>query len=377
MPAPQSLTDLMLYFAPMSQIPQLIYLGRVRIHRSRANLIQTLHTVEAFEQLGVRTTLYLPPWRRNFDATQWIHAMGIDRPLDVRPSQLLHPRWHFWPFVLRHRRRLREADQVYTRVPEISLALASADIPHHLEVHETDPIITRRQMDRLVQYHQQGLLRCIVTTTRVDADVLIHAGAHPDRTLVGPNGVDVEAFSDVSPFDPHALDRPRIVYIGKVTRNRGLPIFHALARTGRYDITLVGDQEDHAPAAVHLVPFVPHREVPQWYGRADLALMPYQPDLYHAKSICPIKLFEAMAAGRPIIVSNLKPIAEFVEHEKTALLVEPTDAQAWIDAVERLRTDRDLAVTLARNAKVQSAQHSWLNRAKRIAEKIGLLPLNT
>lgn len=351
----------------------MLYLGRTRMHRSRANLIQTLHTVEAFENLGFRVPLYLPPWPRRFDAAQWIHALGIERQLDVRPSRLLHPRWHFWPFVRWHRRALRQSRHIYTRVPEITLALAAQGIGSHLEIHDTRPVLSRRQLPVLVNLHRQGRVSWLVTTTQADADVFLQAGASPDRVLVAPNGVNVEAFARVPDFDPQRLDRPRLVYIGKVTRERGLPIFEVLARTGRYDITLVGDQEDSAPPTAQRVPFVPHREVPQWYGRADLAVMPYQPDLYHANSICPIKIFEAMAAGRPILVSRLKPICELVEHEHTALLIDPLDSDAWIQAIERLRADRDLAVRLGKNARQCALQHSWLNRARKIALAIGLL----
>jgi glycosyltransferase involved in cell wall biosynthesis len=119
-------------------------------------------------------------------------------------------------------------------------------------------------------------------------------------------------------------------------------------------------------------PFVPHRQVPQWYGRTDLVLLPYQSKPAHVASICPIKLFEAMAAGRPILVSDMPTIREWIEHETNGLLVDPDDPQAWRAAIERLRGDRELAATLARNARAAAPRYTWLQRARGIADAVGL-----
>ena len=52
-------------------------------------------------------------------------------------------------------------------------------------------------------------------------------------------------------------------------------------------------------------PPVPHTEGADWHAGAEIALMPYQPALQHAASFSPIKSFEAMAAGRRVIASDL------------------------------------------------------------------------
>ena len=360
------------------RLPPILYLGRSRLHRSRANLIQTLHMVHAFHSLGYATRLYLPPWPAGFDSLARLREVGVPDHLDLHRSALLHPRFRFHPFIAAHRRELGSSidrgGMIFTRVPEASAALSRWGIPHHLEVHEVRLIEAAELMDRIVASHSRGSLRRLFPTTAADAARLVDAGADPARVHPMPNGVDLDTYCNLPAFDPARLDRPRIVYVGRVTIDRGLGIFQHIADTIECTITAVGDQDDVLTGSkVETVPFVPHREVPAWYGRCDLAVMPYQSGLAHAASISPIKLFEAMAAARPILASRLPTIEEVIEHERTGLLVDPEDPDAWVAAVRRLQDDRDLAATLAQNARAEAEKYSWTARARRIVTAAGIV----
>ena len=63
-----------------------------------------------------------------------------------------------------------------------------------------------------------------------------------------------------------------------------------------------------------------------------------------------IAVAEAMFARKPIIVSNAGALPELIEHEKTGLIVDPFDANAWAEAILRLEEDKELATTLSENA---------------------------
>ncbi len=351
----------------------ILYLGRSRLHRSRANLIQTLHMVHAFHTLGHPTRLYLPAWPREYDALAKLREVGVPTSLDMVPAPLLHPRFRFHPFIFAHRRELLDAAMVHTRAPELSAALSRWDIPHHLEVHDTAKLVADGLMGRLIASHLGGPLGWLFPITRADASRLIEAGADPRRVHIAPSGVDADAYRGVPPFEPAMLDRPRIVYLGRVTLDRGLAVLRHVAEHIDCSVTAVGDLEaERVEKHIQTVPFVPHREVPSWYARCDLALMPYQPGLGHAASISPIKLFEAMAAGRPILASRLPTIQEVIEHERTGLLVDPLDPDAWVAAVRRLRHDRDLAVRLATHARAEVGKYTWAARGRGMLEAVGL-----
>ncbi len=350
----------------------MIYLGRSRLHRSRANLIQTMHTVAAFEAEGCATRLYLPPWPRSIDLAGRLRAMGIDRPLDVRASPLLHPRWRFAPFVRRHRRMLRQAPVVYTRVPDISAALTRTGIVHHLEVHQVDDIVNTRRGRVILDGHRAGIVGLLIAISRNAASILTDRGADAERMHVAPSGVDLDAYADVPPLDTTRLANPHIVHIGRLAADRGLAVYRRLADEPGVTMTIVGggavdglnaEQQD----------LVPLHEVPGWYGRSDIVLLPYQPTIATAATMSPIKMFEAMASGRPIIASDLSTLREVLEHERNALLVEADDLDGWAAALRRLREDPQLAARLAGEAKRDAAKHTWRQRARGILDAAGQL----
>ena len=116
-----------------------------------------------------------------------------------------------------------------------------------------------------------------------------------------------------------------------------------------------------------------HRDVAKYYEKSDLTLLPYQPEIPTASSMSPIKLFEAMASGRPIIASDLPVIREILTDRQTALLINPKEPRQWVEAIRLLQKDRNLALELAKNAKQVSAQYSWKARAANIARSLNII----
>jgi len=355
----------------------MIYLGRSRLHRMRANLIQTVHTVSAIHRLGQPISLVLPRGALREDPAQAIRDIGGDPGIDLQRSWLLRPGLRYRPYLIRHRRTLRAAAAVYTRVPDISFCLCAMKIPHHLEIHDTERLSESGRLGFIVEQHQQKIIRTLVPISDAAREALIEAGADTGRIHVAPSGVDVAAYAEVPAFDPAKLDHPRAVYLGRLSQSRGLDVFAAVARAGAASVELVG-QSAYDTDALKKLPgvkvhgMVPPREVPAWYGRCDIALLPYQPGLAHAASISPIKLFEAMAAGRPILISDLPALRGIVTHEHDALRVPHDDPDAWVAAIKRLQDDRALAKRLADNAKARAGQFDWSMRAKGVLQAIGL-----
>ena len=354
--------------------PELIYLGRSRLHRNRANLIQTLHTVAALTDIGVKTRLYLPPWHSPVSPRKRLLEMGIESHADIRASQLLHRRWPASAFARFHRRMLRRAEAVYVRSPELSLGLASQGIPHHFEVHTLQPLIQKGQLKQLIEHHRKGVIGQLIPISQSAASALIEAGADEQRIHVSPSGVELNAFEGLPELDPERLSHPRIVYLGRISRDRGLDILTHLAASSLGEVVLVGDCDDPVPDQPGLSRrgAVPHREVAQLYAESELVALPYQADLSHADGISPMKLFEAMAAGRPIIASDIPPLREILQPGRNALLADPKDPVSWERAVRELSHNPDLAMRLADQARQDASAYGWPKRAAGIVNAIGL-----
>jgi glycosyltransferase involved in cell wall biosynthesis len=141
------------------------------------------------------------------------------------------------------------------------------------------------------------------------------------------------------------------------------------ARCPNARLLLVGDGED-APAvravlerhsvlnAVHFTGLVARGDAPRYMAAADVLVSPHAN--VHRFIGSPIKLFEYMAAGKPIVATRVGQIEHVLVHEQTALLVAPEDPAAMADALERLHDERALRERLGRAAQIEAlTRHSW------------------
>ncbi len=129
------------------------------------------------------------------------------------------------------------------------------------------------------------------------------------------------------------------------------------ARDRHVELHVIGDGEDRemladlarasgVGARVHFEGAMPHDDVIDRYRSADVVVAPSVPSSDGRREGIPTVLMEAMAAGVPVIASDLSGIPELVVHEQTGLLVEPGDSSGIADAVERLMAEPGLAARL-------------------------------
>jgi glycosyltransferase involved in cell wall biosynthesis len=79
-----------------------------------------------------------------------------------------------------------------------------------------------------------------------------------------------------------------------------------------------------------------------------------------------MKLFEYMAAGKPIVASGIGAIRDVLQHEQNALLVREGSVDDIVDSIRRLLGDPHLAVKLGRAARENAKTYSWEARCSRI-----------
>lgn len=121
-------------------------------------------------------------------------------------------------------------------------------------------------------------------------------------------------------------------------------------------------------ANIFFVGFRPHYEIPLWQKAADVLVIPNTAKQDISKYFTsPMKLFEYMASGRPIVASRIPSIEEIVT-EREVCFFEPDNAGDLVLKIKEVSL-KDM------NDKVLSAlekvkEHSWQNRAKRIIEFI-------
>jgi glycosyltransferase involved in cell wall biosynthesis len=111
---------------------------------------------------------------------------------------------------------------------------------------------------------------------------------------------------------------------------------------------------------------VPPPDVPARLREADVLILPNRQSAISTDFTSPLKLFEYMASGRPIVASDLPSFREILRDGENALLVEAGNPQALVAAVTRIKTDPDLGTRLARQAREDVRAFTWARRAERL-----------
>lgn len=107
-------------------------------------------------------------------------------------------------------------------------------------------------------------------------------------------------------------------------------------------------------------------EVAARLAAATVLVLPNVPSAISERYTSPLKLFEYLTMGRPIVASDLPAMREVLTHEETALLVTAGDPQALALAVRRLADAPALAARLATGARALAAAYTWDRRADRL-----------
>lgn len=116
--------------------------------------------------------------------------------------------------------------------------------------------------------------------------------------------------------------------------------------------------EDHKPVT----------EVPSWIAVCDVVTIPFPWNEHMAHFASPMKLFEYMAMGKPIVASALPALQEILQNGRNALLVPPDDALAFADAFRTLMNDTKFAERIGRQALNDIQAYSWAKRARTITK---------
>lgn len=234
-------------------------------------------------------------------------------------------------------------------------------------------------------------LRLVVANSQGTARGMVDLGV-PEKKVIGlPNGVDIDDY-DVDPGKQAARakiglpeDEDLLVYTGSLIEPKGV---YALAKASEYidgTVVLVGGEEheqrrmhdfldDNGLDDVIMVGHVDPRDVSWYQFAADVLALPPLAGNYEkrhqAEYTSPLKLFEYMAARRPIVASDIPALREVISDEETALLVEPDQPEAIARATKRLVEDRSLSNHLSSNAYEVVQKYTWENRARQVTERL-------
>ena len=171
-----------------------------------------------------------------------------------------------------------------------------------------------------------------------------------------------------------------VLYHGGLSRERGIEqLIAAMAQLPRCVLVLMGygALESRLPAMiaeygladrVRLLPPVPPGELLDWVAAADIAAMPIQASTLNHQLTTPNKLFEAMAAGVPVVASDLPGMSGIIEETGCGLTCDPADPSSIAKAISRIVDDRTSAERMsAAGLAAATGAYSWTGQVEKLA----------
>jgi alpha-maltose-1-phosphate synthase len=334
-----------------------------------------------------------------------VHCQGADRP-----GAVAHQPWKL----------LEGANATLATIstdPTMAAATESADIVHshtwytnlagHLTaiLHAIPHVMTVHSLEPLRPWKAEQLgggyalsswcervaiesaAAVIAVSNGMRADVLAtYPGVDPDRLHVIRNGIDTSQYSPDEGTDvlaKYGIDpgRPTVVYVGRITRQKGLPILLRAAdlldpgvqlvlcagqpdtaELGAEVTTMVEHLRETRSGVIWLYGMLPKSEIIQILSHATVFACP---SLYEPLGIVNL---EAMACGAAVVASHVGGIPEVVADAQTGLLVPPGDPELLAAAISSLVSDPPRATAMGQLGRQRVvAEFSWASVAAQTA----------
>ncbi len=209
----------------------------------------------------------------------------------------------------------------------------------------------------------------VIAPTSYLKNYALRCGVKNERIFVIPNGVNLKMFNKEAKSNLKAkfgFEKKEVcLYFGRFDEWAGTSTLRevgVILEQKRPDTKFLlvgeGNRDSKFPDNTVLISQVPHDQVPEVVSVADVVLVPFpENEVSHAAS--PLKLFEAMAVGKPIVASRVSGIREVVKDGYDALLVDPSKPEEWVKALEVVLDSKELQAKLSANAQERVKKYDW------------------
>lgn len=210
---------------------------------------------------------------------------------------------------------------------------------------------------------------------------LVEYGVEGDKIIVAPNGVHPDQFypeiGDNGLKKQLGIEDKFVVgYTGTFGHWHGVEVLaeavkHIVKRIPNAVVLFVGDgnlrpkieeitKRDNVNDKILITGFVPFKTIPNYLAACDVLLSPCVNNADNDFFNSPVKLFEYMAMGKPIVASNVGQQGVVINDGINGLLHEENQPEELAEKVYQIYQDNDLAVRLGKEARKRAVEkHDW------------------
>ncbi len=259
--------------------------------------------------------------------------------------------------------------------------------PFIFESHSPPANIFQRMIERILL--KSTNLKALIVISEKLADIYRHNYPHLQAPIIVAHDAANDPGEKVVAID-EKMQKPfkDIGYVGHLYKGRGIELILGIAGlcpdlkfhiVGGQQALIDEFQKSGCPDNVIFYGHQPPSELPEFYKKFDAVLAPYQKKVaVHGNAgdtsafMSPLKIFEYMSWGLPVLCSDLPVLREVLVDKSNALLLPPDSVDSWAEALKTLQKDLELRRSLANRARQDFLDHySWLSRAKRILKEAG------
>jgi glycosyltransferase involved in cell wall biosynthesis len=347
---------------------------------------------QAFAQLGHELRLLIPCETPDITPEELWQHYGLKTNFQTEWMRAT-PRWRKYVFTINAllQTKIWGADILFTRNPLIAALASLLGIPTIFEIHDFP---TGRSFPLLIRFFLKGKgARAFVSITKKLSNTLEEHFKTPQRLIcIAPDGVDLNRFQSLpSPKAARTqLNLPEgftVGYTGHFYVGRGIALIVSIAKEmPDVNFLLVGGEPTDVRKVqtqinelglknINLAGFVSNTKLPLYQAASNILLMPYKNKVAGSgggdisRYLSPMKMFEYLASGRPIISSDL-PVLQEVLNNQNSVILPANDPSSWVEEIRQLQADPARREALAKNARLTAEKHSWISRAERVLTNI-------